>query len=79
MMEYEEEEDSSFTKWDTMKMVVIYRQLSVSVSDLWLLHELLFTGSLVQHEIARVDENFEFTYSNNENNDTVWPGELVLP
>ena len=35
------------------------------------------SADLVQHEIARVDELFEFTYSNNENNDTVWPGEYT--
>jgi len=32
-------------------------------------------GHLIQHEIARVDENFTFTYSNNETDESVWPGE----
>jgi len=33
------------------------------------------SGHLIQHEIARVDENFTFTYSNNETDESVWPGE----
>jgi len=28
---------------------------------------------LQQHEIARVDENFVFTYSNGESDESVWP------
>jgi len=31
------------------------------------------SGHLIQHEIARVDENFTFTYSNNETDESVWP------
>jgi len=35
-------------------------------------------GHLIQHEIARVDENFTFTYSNNETDESVWPGEDIF-
>jgi len=33
--------------------------------------------SLTLHEIARVNENITFTYSNNETNESVWPGKSV--
>ena len=36
-----------------------------------------FVGKLQQYEIARLDENLTFTYSNNETNETVWPGESM--
>ena len=34
-----------------------------------------FAGELQQYEIARLDENFTFTYRNNETDESVWPGE----
>ena len=34
-------------------------------------------GHLTQHEIALIDENFTFTYSNNETDESVWPGEDI--
>jgi len=36
-----------------------------------------FAGTLQQYEIARLDENLTFIYSNNETNETVWPGESM--
>jgi len=33
------------------------------------------SGKLQQYEIARLDKNFTFTYSNNETDESVWPGE----
>ena len=32
-------------------------------------------AGLKLHDIARVNENFTFTYTNNETDESVWPGE----
>ena len=42
----------------------------------WLIHfGPKSAGSLQQYEIAGLGENFSFTYSNNETDESVWPGE----
>ena len=53
---------------------IIYIKGSHRISE-WLIFVLFFAGKLQQYEIARVDETFTFTYSNNETDESVWPGE----
>ena len=71
-MEYELEEGFPSTKWDIWILVIYpgdYQTVHIIIQ--WFNS---IAGRLKLHDIAGVNENFTFTYTNNETDESVWPG-----